>query len=72
MTKRITRRGALKTTLMAATLAGTASFFGPWKHNRNEVADRVALYRYQRVQLANFFGVPPGPALAGSGGQMVV
>ena len=34
MTKRITRRGALKTTLMAATLAGTASFFGPWKHNR--------------------------------------
>ena len=34
MTKRITRRGALKTTVMAATLAGTASFFGPWKHNR--------------------------------------
>ena len=34
MTKRVTRRGALKTTLMAATLAGTASFFGPWKHNR--------------------------------------
>ena len=34
MTKRITLRGALKTTLMAATLAGTASFFGPWKHNR--------------------------------------
>jgi len=34
MTKRITRRGALKTSLLAATLAGTASFFGPWKHNR--------------------------------------
>ncbi len=35
MTKsRITRRGALKASLMTATLAGTASFFGPWRHNR--------------------------------------
>ena len=35
MTKsRITRRGALKASLMTATLAGTASFFGPWKHKR--------------------------------------
>jgi branched-chain amino acid transport system substrate-binding protein len=35
MTKsRITRRGALKASLLTATLAGTASFFGPWRHNR--------------------------------------
>ena len=35
MTKsRITRRGALKASLMTATLAGAASFFGPWQHNR--------------------------------------
>lgn len=35
MTKsRITRRGALKTSLMTAALAGTASFFGPWQKNR--------------------------------------
>lgn len=35
MTKsRVTRRGALKASLMAATLAGTASLFGPWQHNR--------------------------------------
>ena len=35
MTKsRITRRGALKGSLMTAALAGTASFIGPWKHNR--------------------------------------
>jgi branched-chain amino acid transport system substrate-binding protein len=31
---RITRRGALKASLMAATLAGTATFFGPWQKNR--------------------------------------
>lgn len=35
MTKhRISRRGALKASLMTATLAGTASLFGPWKSNR--------------------------------------
>lgn len=35
MTKsRITRRGALKASLMTAALAGTASVFGPWQHNR--------------------------------------
>ncbi len=35
MTKsRITRRGALTTSLMTAALAGTASFFGPWQKNR--------------------------------------
>ncbi|MDP2329838.1 MAG: ABC transporter substrate-binding protein, partial [Reyranella sp.] len=31
---RITRRGALKASLMTATLAGTATFFGPWQKNR--------------------------------------
>lgn len=31
---RITRRGAIKASLMTAALAGTASFIGPWKHNR--------------------------------------
>ncbi|CAN5921850.1 ABC transporter substrate-binding protein [soil metagenome] len=33
-TSRITRRGAFKASLATAALAGTASFFGPWKHNR--------------------------------------
>ena len=31
---RFTRRGALRASLMAATLAGAASLFGPWRHNR--------------------------------------
>jgi len=42
-----------------------------WKHNKNEIADRAALYRMARLELCNFFGVPPGPSL-GSPGQMVV
>jgi branched-chain amino acid transport system substrate-binding protein len=35
MTKsRVTRRSALKAGVLGAAAAGTASFFGPWRHNR--------------------------------------
>ncbi len=36
---------------------------GVWVHNKNEVADRVALYKTIRMQLINLVGVPPGPNL---------
>lgn len=42
-----------------------------WTHNKNEVRDRQALYRWTRLELCNFFGVPPGPSL-GQPGAMVV
>ena len=42
-----------------------------WKHNRDEVRDRTALYRWTRLELCNFFGVPPGPALGQSGAMIV-
>ena len=32
--REISRRGVLKGSLMASAIGGTASFFGPWKHNR--------------------------------------
>src|SRR3954464_741644 len=32
--REISRRGVLKGSLMASVLAGTASYFGPWKENR--------------------------------------
>lgn len=32
-----------------------------WKHNKNEVADRVGLYNYKCERMAEFFGVPMGP-----------
>jgi len=34
-----------------------------WKHNRNEVGDRIGLYNYWRNQMCAFFGIPPGPGL---------
>jgi hypothetical protein len=42
-----------------------------WTRNRREVGDRIALYRWTRLELCNFFGVPPGPSL-GQPGMMVV
>jgi len=42
-----------------------------WKHNKSEVGDRISLYRWSRLELCNFMGVPAGPAL-GSPGAMVV
>lgn len=34
-----------------------------WKHNRNEVGDRMRLLDNWRRRLAAFIGVPPGPNL---------
>ena len=35
-----------------------------WKHNKNEVADRKALFKDLRRELCTFLGFAPGPALA--------
>jgi hypothetical protein len=44
-----------------------------WKHNKDEVRDRMNLYRTWRMELCNFMGVSPGPGLQGQGGiQLVV
>lgn len=34
-----------------------------WYHNKNEVRDRMGLYRMWRVELCNILGIPPGPYL---------
>jgi len=39
-----------------------------WKHNKNEVSDRLALFDSWRRRLCQFLGVPPGPQMAGQGG----
>lgn len=38
-----------------------------WVHNKNEVSDRMKLYRLWRRELCAFIGIPPGPSL-GKGG----
>lgn len=34
-----------------------------WKHNKNELADRLALFNSWRRQLCGFIGCSPGPGL---------
>ena len=41
-----------------------------WKHNRNEIADRTALYNQKRRELCSFIGVRPGRGL-GAGAYVV-
>lgn len=38
-----------------------------WKHNKNEVRDRFALFDAWRKRLCAFMGVPPGPNMEDGG-----
>lgn len=38
-----------------------------WKHNKNEVRDRLGLFDSWRRRLCQFLGVPPGPEMSQSG-----
>ncbi len=41
-----------------------------WTRNKNEVADRLALFDSWRIRMCRFIGIAPGPML-GSGGLRV-
>jgi hypothetical protein len=41
-----------------------------WVHNKNEVSDRMKLYRLWRRELCSFIGIAPGPSL-GKGGTRI-
>jgi hypothetical protein len=43
-----------------------------WKHNPNEIADRLKLLDEWRRRLCSFFGVPAGAGLDTSGLSLVV
>lgn len=42
-----------------------------WTRNKDEVADRMKLYRLWRRELCAFIGVPPGPGLGGTGSAVM-
>ncbi|CNF10002.1 Uncharacterised protein [Yersinia rohdei] len=42
-----------------------------WYHNKNEVSDRMKLFRLWRRELCGFIGIHPGPSL-GPGGTRIV
>jgi hypothetical protein len=43
-----------------------------WKHNKNEVRDRLSLFDSWRRRLCQFLGVPPGPEMSQSGGNITL
>jgi hypothetical protein len=43
-----------------------------WKHNRNEIGDRLRLFDEWRRRLCRFFGLAPGDGLANTGVSWVV
>ena len=45
---------------------------GSWAHNKNEVADRRALFNQWRRDLCAFMGIPPGPGLGNGSTSLVV
>lgn len=63
---------ALEADLVATTGNLDTASAGPWVHNSKELRDRVELYSFHRLELCNFFGVPPGPSFPATGLQRVV
>lgn len=62
----------LETAVPAATANLDTDQAAVWVHNKQEVADRMALYATWRRELCKFFGVPPGPGLAPSGNNVAL
>ena len=71
VTTMLTNLNALELAVSGASANLDTDSAAVWKHNKNEVRDRVGLYRWARMELCKFFGVPAGEGL-GSPGQMIV
>ena len=72
VTAMLTNLNALETGVSSSAANLDTDSASVWKHNKNEVGDRIGLYRWNRLELCNFFGDGiAGPSL-GSPGAMVV
>ncbi len=73
VTAKIANLNTLETAISGASTNLDTDQAAVWKHNKNEVRDRIALYGYWRVDLCDYLGVPLGPRYAsGSGLSFVV
>ena len=62
----------LETAIPAAAANLDTQTAAVWTHNKEEVADRTALFEDWRRRLCGFLGLPPGPALGTGGARLVV
>ena len=63
---------ALELAIPAAGANLTTDAAASWQHNKDEVAQRAALYDNWRRRLCGFFGLPPGPYLSSDGNIALV
>lgn len=65
----LTNLYALETAITSASSNLDTDQAAVWKHNKNEIADRSALFDDWRRRMCYFLGIPPGPSLGNGGGQ---
>ncbi|MDR6579977.1 hypothetical protein [Pseudomonas extremaustralis] len=70
MTAFLTKIAGLEADVLSSTENLDTDQAAVWVHNKNEVSDRMSLYRIWRRELCGFLGVPPGPSLGNGGISM--
>jgi hypothetical protein len=70
MTAFLTTLAGLETDVLSSTENLDTDQAAVWYHNKDEVQDRMRLYRLWRRELCGFLGVPPGPSLGDGGISM--
>lgn len=70
ITTYLTNLAALETAVTAASDNLDTAQAAVWKHNPNEVRDRLALFDTWRRRMCAFIGIAPGPML-GPGGATI-
>jgi len=68
----LTQLNALEAAIYTASDNLDTAQAAVWTHNKNEQRDRENLFDSTRRRLCGFFGIPPGPALADSGGGITM
>lgn len=67
----LTNLYTLETAIAGASTNLDTDAAGPWKHNKNEIDDRIKLFDLWRRRMCYFIGIAPGPSL-GNGGSVSV
>ena len=67
VTTYLDRLDTLETAIFSASDNLDTDEAAVWKHNRNEVGDRLGLFNNWRRMMCGFLGLKPGPHLGGGG-----
>ena len=68
----LTNLATLETAIVGTSANLDTAQAAVWTHNKNELADRRALFDGWRRDLCGFLGVQAGPNLAASGGSVAL